>query len=76
MDYGVKETTATNWVEGLLVAGGHGGVVRRRHKSIALWRQRRVPHHLTTRPLSYALGLEFCVWPAVFWALACVLLFF
>ena len=31
-DGGVEETTTTSWVEGLLVAAGHGGVVRRRYE--------------------------------------------
>ena len=35
---GPPETT-TSWVEGLLVAAGHGGVVRRRHENIALCRE-------------------------------------
>ena len=38
-DGGVEETTTTSWVEGLLVAAGHGGVARRRYENLALCRK-------------------------------------
>ena len=72
-DGGVEETTTTSWVEGSLVAAGHGGVVRRRHENLALCREgllvaaghggvvRR--HHEKRERRQWALSR---VWPAVF----------